>query len=128
MNAMQYVSQQFPPEIGRMLIRAGISPHVSGFAMLGTAVRLTIEGGGGHKITADLYPEVAKLFGTTPFSVERNIRTAITKAWSCRALKNFYDSIGVYAEKRPSNSACIAQLAYVYASGMVSELPDRKSV
>lgn len=128
MNAMQYVSQQFPPEIGRMLIRAGISPHVSGFAMLGTSVQFTLEGRGGHKITADLYPEVAKLFNTTPCSVERNIRTAITKAWSCKALKNFFDNIGVYAERRPSNSACIAQFAYVYASGMIHKLLNDKDM
>lgn len=121
MNAMQYVSQLFPPEIGRMLLRAGIAPHVSGFAMLGTGIRLTLEDGGGHKITGDLYPEIAKLFGTTPYGVERNIRTAISKAWSCGALKNFYDEIGMYAERRPSNSACIAQLAYAYASGMLDE-------
>ncbi len=121
MNAIRYGSQSFSPEIGRMLIRAGVSPHISGFAMLGTAVRLTLEGGGGHKITGDLYPEVAKLFGTTPYSVERNIRTAIARAWSLGALKNFYDGIGMYADHRPSNAACIAQLAYAYANGMVDE-------
>lgn len=121
MNAMQYVSQPFSPEIGRMLIRAGVSPHISGFAMLGAAVRLTLEKGGRHKMTGDLYPEVAKLFGTTPYSVERNIRTAIAKAWSTGTLKNFYDSIGMYTDRRPSNAACIAQLAYAYASGMLDE-------
>lgn len=127
MNAIHYTSQQFPPEIGRMLIRAGIAPHISGFAMLGTAIWLTLDGGGGRKITADLYPEVAKLFGTTPNSVERNIRTAITRAWSCKALKNFYDGIGMYAERRPSNSACIAQLAYALASGMTDDLSQKQA-
>ena len=30
----------------------------------------------------DLYPEIAKQYGTTPYRIERAIRNAIAKAWA----------------------------------------------
>lgn len=113
-------SQLYSRDVGRLVMQAGVSPHLNGFPTTCTGVELTLKYGPEHrKVVADLYPEIAALFGTTPASVERNIRTAINYAWSSGALKHFYEGLGLYAEKRPSNSAFIAQLAQLMQNRMV---------
>lgn len=118
MNIPNY-SQLYSRDAARLLMQTGVSPHLHGFSMTCVAIELTIKYGPNYrKVVADLYPEISAIFGTTPASVERNIRTAINRAWSIGALKHFYEGLGLYAEKRPSNSAFIAQLAQMLQSGM----------
>ncbi len=111
------VGQLFSQEVGRILMRAGIAPHISGFAMLGVAAQLVADDGMRYrKVVDDLYPAVARVFGTTASGVERNIRTAIAKAWESGALRRFYEDVGMYHERRPTNAAFIAQIAFEYTN------------
>lgn len=111
---MEKTSFSYPPHIGLLVARSGISPHLHGYATTCAAVFLMAECGiGSRKFVSDLYPKIAEMLGTTPYSVERNIRTAINSAWSGGSLKHFYEGMGLHIEKRPSNSAFLSQLANI---------------
>lgn len=102
------------PKLCTLVARSGISPHLYGYTTICIAVALMVEYGIGKcKLVSDLYPRIAEMLGTTPYSVERNIRTAINFAWSGGSLKHFYEGIGLHIDKRPSNSAFISQLANI---------------
>lgn len=58
-----------------------ISPKLIGFDYLIEAIWRYYNYTGTHKsLSADIYPDIAKLFGTTPDNVEKSIRLAIKKA------------------------------------------------
>lgn len=64
------------------LLHIGIPPHLQGFHYLHSAALLLLEGPELLRhLTHDLYPLIARQYGTTPTSVERSIRTAISTAW-----------------------------------------------
>lgn len=68
----------------------------------------------GCSMTEDLYPHVARVCGTTPGSAEITIRRGIEQAFRFRKLftwKRLFDNTA--AEKCPSNSAFIKQLAHI---------------
>lgn len=111
-------STAYPRKIGHLLSLSGVSPHLHGFPALCAALVLTArDGGTSRKIVTELYPEIAAMFGTTAYCIERNIRTAINFAWSSGALKYFLNKYGFYCEKRPSNAAFIARLAMLIEQG-----------
>ena len=111
------LSQPYSSNTSLLVTQSGISPHLLGFATTCVAAELMTKRGLGQcKFVSDLYPEIAAMFGTTPYGVERNIRTAINFAWSNGALKHFYEGLGLHIEKRPSNSAFISQLARILLS------------
>ena len=65
-------------------------------------------------IKAELYPEIAQKYHTTPSRVERAIRHAIEVAWG-RGEQNTVESIFGYtvnaAKGKPTNSEFIAMIA-----------------
>lgn len=66
-------------EIRDMLANMGVSPHMKGFYICAEAIRIAAdEPEIMFHVTGELYPRLARQFGTTARRVERNIRTAIT--------------------------------------------------
>ena len=84
-RALHQVRQEVPASeqstkqedvIREVLLEVGMSPKMWGFQLAAKAVELVIEmpGAALHK---GIYPEVARIRGTTATRVERNIRAAI---------------------------------------------------
>lgn len=69
-------------DVQKLLYRLGITPNYAGFEPAAFAVLLCIEQPNRLRlITKRLYPDVAKVCGTTSAAVERNIRTVGRVAW-----------------------------------------------
>lgn len=95
-----------------LLLALGHRDDLSGTEYLRDAVLLYADGY--TQITKELYPEVAKIYGTKPTSVERCIRHSIEQA----AIASGGDAWGkVFGNSidpnkgRPTNGAYIARLA-----------------
>lgn len=77
-----------------------------------------------NSVTKLLYPEVAKLFGTTDKQVERAIRNAIETAWTKgeqETLKAFFGSVYGDGITRPTNKEVIEKLVEFFKDAMESE-------
>lgn len=92
----------------------GISPHVSGYRFLKVAIEYCVENYGRRvSVTTDVYPEVARVCNSTPKRVERNIRTAIDRAWFHGNIEMQHKMFGYTVNDnkgRPTNKECIAML------------------
>lgn len=61
-----------------ILKQLGVPPHKTGYAYIGEAAEMICEDRRNlHKVTTEIYPAIAKKYGTTPSAVERAIRIAI---------------------------------------------------
>lgn len=68
--------------IQELLLNIGFPQHVYGYNYIIYALELiSVNPEMLHHITKELYPEIAKHFGSTPARVERAIRTAIQITW-----------------------------------------------
>ena len=68
--------------IQELLLNIGFPQHVYGYNYIIYALELiSVNPEILHHITKELYPEIAKYFGSTPARVERAIRTAIQITW-----------------------------------------------
>ena len=86
------------------LLENGISTGCEGFRLMRHAVRYILcEAPDKISMTKQLYPELARAFGSTAERVERNIRSAIGRAYSRGMLCEF--------AKRPSNKEFMMALA-----------------
>lgn len=90
----------------------GTPAHLKGYAYLREAIILTVNRMEYiNAITAELYPEVAKTFGTSPSKVERAIRHLIEVAWDRGDIDtlNYWFGNTVSGNKgKPTNSEFIA--------------------
>ncbi|MCI5640553.1 MAG: sporulation initiation factor Spo0A C-terminal domain-containing protein, partial [Lachnospiraceae bacterium] len=82
--------------------------HIKGYQYIRSSVLLSLRDGSMlNFVTKSLYPEVAKIYGTTTGSVERAIRHAIVVAWergNREAIKQLYGyDYGIHS-RRPTNS------------------------
>lgn len=68
------------PYLDNVLLALGHDDYNRGTAMLREAVKVYDDGA--RMMTKEVYPAVAKRYGTTPSRVERNIRHSIDKAWN----------------------------------------------
>lgn len=67
-------------KISEKLTSLNIMPNLQGFDYLKTAILLCYENKSYiHGITKTLYPELAKIYNSTPSKIERSIRHAISK-------------------------------------------------
>ena len=65
-----------------LLLNVGFPQHVYGYNYIIYGLELIMDNPEIlHHITKELYPEIAKHFGSTPARVERAIRTAIQITW-----------------------------------------------
>ena len=109
------VIQQQPSDIYTFLNECGILYYVSGHRYLMEAIQQTLDNPSVlHGITKILYPDLAKLFHTTPMCVEHSIRRAVTAAWK-RMDSEQRNRIcgGIFAgtQRPPSNARFIAAAA-----------------
>ena len=88
MSALAYQTNEMnilrvnPKNIQELLLTIGFPQHVYGYNYIMYSLELIMENPEIlHHITKELYPEVAKHFGSTPARVERAIRTSIQITW-----------------------------------------------
>lgn len=97
--------------ITESLLNAGISSGCAGFVLLRQAVRYMLSRRTlPVSMTKQLYPELARIFGSSPACVERNIRSAIIRAHSKGMLHSF--------PKRPTNRELILRVASAISENM----------
>ena len=102
-------------QLANLFLSIGIPAHIKGYGYLREAVRLVLEQPEIiNRITKELYPGIARRFGTTPSKVERAMRHAIEVAWSRSRLENINQIFGYRvfeADDKPTNGEFIALIA-----------------
>lgn len=102
-------------KISEIFIAIGIPPHIKGYGYLREGIKMTIE----HpyiinSVTKELYPSIAKKYGTTASKVERAIRHAIEVAWNrgrIDAINAIFGSRIYLGTEKPTNSEFVALVA-----------------
>jgi two-component system response regulator (stage 0 sporulation protein A) len=102
-------------EVTKMIQFMGVPPHIKGYrylrdAIVAVAKNMNLLSG----VTKELYPMIAKQYGTTPSRVERAIRHAIELAWdrgNTDFLNRFFGYTLNFERGKPTNSEFIAMVA-----------------
>ena len=98
--------------VTNMLHEIGIPAHIKGYQYLRTAIMMTVENNDLiNSITKELYPSVAKAYGTTSSRVERAIRHAIEVAWDrgdVDVINSYFGYTVQSTRGKPTNSEFIA--------------------
>ncbi len=102
-------------EVTNVIHEIGIPAHIKGYQYLRDAIIMSINDMDIlNSITKQLYPNIAKKYGTTPSRVERAIRHAIEVAWS-RGKMDTIDKLFGYTvnngKGKPTNSEFVALIA-----------------
>ena len=101
--------------VTRLIHKVGIPAHIKGYQYLRTAIIKTFENPGIiNFVTKELYPTIAKEYGTTSSRVERAIRHAIELAWDrgdCDVLGDMFGYTVQRSKGKPTNSEFIALIA-----------------
>lgn len=117
--AEKHTYEELQITITNLMHELGIPAHIKGYMYLRTALALAVEDMDIlNGVTKQLYPDIAKMYNTTPSRVERAIRHAIEIAWS-RGSHTDIREIFCYASgqdalqerNKPTNSEFIALLA-----------------
>ena len=102
-------------EITELLHTLAVPAHIKGYQYLREAISLTLRDMELiNSVTKELYPMVAKRFGTTPSRAERAIRHAIEVAWDrgdVDVLSGFFGYTIRSDRGKPTNSEFIALVA-----------------
>ena len=102
-------------KVSSTLRKLSVPANIKGYSYSRTAIIMAITDPKlVHAVTKELYPKVAKQYGTTPSRVERAIRHAIEVAWVRGDAKDFEELIGYSKDSRdvkPTNSEFIAVIA-----------------
>ncbi len=101
--------------VTNIIHEVGVPAHIKGYQYLREAIIMVVDNIDIiNQITKNLYPEIAKKYGTTPSRVERAIRHAIEVAWG-RGQQEVVESIFGYtisaAKGKPTNSEFIAMIS-----------------
>lgn len=101
--------------IANLFLTVGIPAHIKGYQYLREAVRMVIEKPEMmSRITKELYPGIARKFGTTSSKVERAIRHAIEVAWNRGRIDALDEAFGKNVcslADKPTNGEFIALVA-----------------
>lgn len=101
--------------VTQIIREIGIPAHVKGYCYLRTAIIMTVENPDLiYAMTKELYPAVARHYGTTPQRVERAIRHAIELAWDdgdIEILSVYFSYRVKKSYDKPTNSEVIANLS-----------------
>lgn len=102
-------------DITSILFRLGITPNLKGFDSIKQGISLIIaDKSKYHQITKSLYPDIAKITGSTPGRVERSIRYAISVAIRADYEDEMQKIIGITPYKcRITNSEFMFTVAQV---------------
>lgn len=102
-------------KVTKIIHKVGVPAHIKGYQYLRRAIiKAIIDKDIINSVTKELYPQVAKDFGTTSPRVERAIRHAIEVAWN-RGDEDTIQSIFGYTiqsnKGKPTNSEFIAMIS-----------------
>lgn len=101
--------------VTHMIHEIGVPAHIKGYLYLRTAIIMAVENMDVlNAVTKQLYPDIAREYGTTDTRVERAIRHAIEVAWERGNIDVINDLFGytIQAEKgKPTNSEFIALMS-----------------
>ena len=101
--------------VANLFLSIGIPAHVKGYQYLREAVRMVMENHDViNRITKELYPGIARRYGTSSSKVERAMRHAIEVAWNRGRLESTNQMLGVklFSERdKPTNGEFIALIA-----------------
>ena len=101
--------------LGSLFLTIGIPAHIKGYQFLRQAVKMVItQPDIINRITKELYPGIAKYFGTSASKVERAIRHAIEVAWNRGRIETLNTAFGCKVctpEDKPTNGEFIAMIA-----------------
>lgn len=104
-------------EIDRALSDLGVPDHLLGYAYLQCAIAIVVEQPECiYTVTALIYPNIARRFGTTASLVERAIRHAVESGWNrCdSAMRELYFGGKIRpGRQKPTNAEFIARIANV---------------
>ena len=107
--------RDYETEITDMLHTLAVPAHIKGYQYLREAISLVLRDMDLiNSVTKELYPMVAKRFGTTPSRAERAIRHAIEVAWDrgdVDVLNGFFGYTIRSDRGKPTNSEFIAYVA-----------------
>ncbi len=100
-------------EIAEALINFGVMPHLQGYRYLREAIRRNIDADVLRGVTKILYPDLAKVFHTTPKCVERAMRNAVDAAWKhgdAERRNAYFGEMTMLLTERPTNSRFISMM------------------
>ena len=107
--------QSLDERLGNLFLTIGIPAHIKGYQFLRQGIKMVIEQPDMiNRITKELYPSIAKHFGTSASKVERAIRHAIEVAWNRGRIDTLNSAFGCKVctpEDKPTNGEFIAMLA-----------------
>lgn len=113
----------------KLLRRLGANGSYLGFYYTASAIDLVMDSGEPIYQCKWLYGEVAKLYHTTPYCVERNIRTVVDAIWSQGNRELLVEIIPYPANAKPKNAQFIDGLvSYLSDGGIASLFHDFNSV
>ena len=108
-------AQSLEERIANLFLTVGIPAHIKGYQYLREAVRMVIDNHDViNRITKELYPGIARRYGTSSSKVERAMRHAIEVAWNRGRLESTNQMLGVklFSERdKPTNGEFIALVA-----------------
>ena len=101
-----------------LLRQLGIQATHKGYHYLLSSIELAIKDDKVLRFhTKSLYPTVARMYQTTPSSVERNIRTVITHCWNCTGREKLLE-IAPYELKSQPTLGQFLDIVYWYLKFM----------
>ena len=108
-------AQTIDERLSSLFLTIGIPAHIKGYQFLRQGVKMVVEQPEMiNRITTELYPGIAKHFGTSASKVERAIRHAIEVAWNRGRIETLNSVFGCKVctpEDKPTNGEFIAMIA-----------------
>ena len=99
-------------EIEELIRALGVSGDYTGFCYLVMAVKIVLKNRESiQAVTKEVYPDVAKCYGTTMKAVERSIRTARDVIWKNADRAALETIIGCSLTEKPKNAKLIDGIA-----------------
>lgn len=109
------MARSIDDRLSNLFLGLGIPAHIKGYHYLREAVKLVLENPDSiNRITKELYPAIARRFGTSSSKVERAIRHAIEVGWSRGRVDSLNRAFGCRVatpEDKPTNGEFIALIA-----------------
>ena len=100
-------------EIEELIRALGVSGDYTGFCYLVMAVKIVLDNAESiQAITKEVYPDIAKYYGTTMKAVERSIRTARDVIWKSANRSTLDAIMGCHITEKPKNSKLIDGIAH----------------
>lgn len=114
-DSSEGVETDLETQVTKIIHQIGVPAHIKGYQYLRSAIIMTMNNTEMiNSITKQLYPGVAKQYGTTSSRVERAIRHAIEVAWDrgdVDVINSFFGYTVQSARGKPTNSEFIALVA-----------------